>query len=182
MSFAISPMTLRSSTWAHAGSLRGLLGGCGLLLAACGAVQPQLAADPDALAPPAAAKPWTPQEATRIPGGTATLNALSARHAPGAPAIQPKRVYDLSHLIDLALQTNPETSASWQATRAAAARLGVTEGAYLPTLSAIGMASYGYLPSYDRNGPFVARTGVFSSLLQLDWLFARLRPTQRRCR
>jgi len=53
---------------------------------------------------------------------------------------------------------------------AAAARLGITEGAYLPTLSAIGVASYGYLPGYDKNGPFVVRTGVLSPLLRLDWL------------
>jgi outer membrane protein len=144
--------------------------GWACLLAGCGAFQPQLATDPDALAPPTGTTSWTLGEATRIPGGNATLDAFSAQSAPGPAAIQPGRVYDLPHLIDLALQTNPETRASWQATRAAAARLGITEGAYLPTLSAIGMANYGYLPGYDRNGPFVARTGVLESLMQLDWV------------
>jgi outer membrane protein len=141
-----------------------------VLLASCGAIQPKLATDPEALAPPTATESWAPRQALRIPGGKATLDAFSARSAWSPPRIQPKRVYDLPHLIDLALETNPETSASWQATRAAAARLGIAEGAYLPTLDAIGMASEGYVPSYDRNGPFVVRTGVLEPLLQLDWL------------
>jgi outer membrane protein TolC len=139
-------------------------------LAACGAIRPKLAADPDALAPATATKLWSPEEATRIPGGKATLDAFSARSAPAAAAIQPGHIYDLPQLIDLAQQTNPETRGAWQATRAAAARLGIAEGAYLPTLAAVGMANYGYLPGYDRNGPFVVRTGVLEPLLRLDWL------------
>ena len=58
----------------------------------------------------------------------------------------------------------------WQGTRAAAARLGIAEGAYLPTLSAIGMASYSRLPDYDSSGPFVVRTRVLEPLLRLEWL------------
>src|SRR5215468_10177682 len=80
------------------------------------------------------------------------------------------RVYDLPKLIDLAQQTNPETRAAWQEARAAAARLGISEGAYLPTLGAIGMASYAHLPDYDKMGPFLVGTGVLEPLLRLDWL------------
>jgi outer membrane protein TolC len=139
-------------------------------LAACGAIQPKLATDPNAFAPPTATKSWAPEEATRIPGGKATLDAFSARSAPSSAAIHPGRVYDLPNLIDLAQQTNPETRAAWQATRAAAARLGIAEGAYLPTLGAIGMASYAHLPDYDKMGPFLVGTGVLEPLLRLDWL------------
>jgi outer membrane protein TolC len=124
------------------------------MLTACGGIQPKLAADPNALAPPTATKSWALEEAMRIPGGKATLDASSARSAASPAAIQPGRVYDLPNLIDLAQQTNPETRASWQATRAAAARLGIAEGAYLPTLGAIGLASYAHLPDYDKMGPF----------------------------
>jgi outer membrane protein len=144
--------------------------GLALLLVACGVIQPKLATDPNALAPPTATKPWAPEEAVRIPGGTSTMEAFSARPAPPPATIQTGRVYDLPGLIDLAQQTNPETRAAWQAARAAAARLGIAEGAYLPTLSAIGVANNGYLPGYDKNGPFVVRTGVLSPLLRLDWL------------
>lgn len=163
-------MALPSCNVAGAGSLKRLSAGWACLLIACGEVQPQLAVDPHALAPPTATKSWAPDGATRIPGGKATLDAFSARPAPRPSDIQPERIYDLPHLIDLAQHTNPETRASWDATRAAAARLGIAEGAYLPTLSAIGMASYGYLPGYDRGGPFVARTGLLEPLVRLDWL------------
>jgi hypothetical protein len=151
-------------------SLKRLAPGWVCLLAACGALQPQLATDPNALTPPTAAKSWAPEEAARIPGGKATLDAFAARSAPTPAAIEPDRVYDLPHLIDLAQRTNPETRAAWQATRATAARLGIAESAYLPTLGAIAMASYGYLADYDKMGPFVVRTGVLEPLLRLDWL------------
>ena len=98
------------------------------------------------------------------------MDAFAVLSAPSPAAIQPGRIYDLPNLIDLAQQTNPETREAWQATRAAAARLGIAEGAYLPTLSAIGMASYAHLPDYDKTGPFQVRTGVLEPLLRLDWL------------
>jgi hypothetical protein len=99
-----------------------LSAGWACLLAGCGEFQPRLAMDPNALAPPTATKSWAPEEATRIPGGKATLDAFSAQSAPTLSAIQRDRVYDLPHLIDLALRTNPETHAAWQATRASAPR------------------------------------------------------------
>jgi outer membrane protein TolC len=139
--------------------LKALAGSVGLL-AACGQIQPKLATDPDALTPPSATRSWAPEEATQLSGWKDTLDAFSARSAPPPAAIQPGRVYDLPNLIDLAQQTNPETRAAWQATRVAAARLGIAEGAYLPTLGAIGMASYAHLPDYDKMGPFLVRTGV----------------------
>jgi len=138
--------------------------GLALPLAACAAINPY------ALAPPIASKPWAPQEVTGVSDGKATLEAFSAHSDQSPTAIQPGRVYDLPHLIDLAMQTNPETRAAWQAAREAAARLGIAEGAYLPTLTAIGIANYGHLPDYDKQGPFVANTGVLEPLLQLDWL------------
>src|SRR6202043_2714133 len=152
-------------------SLTGVAG----MLTACGAIEPKLATDPNALAPPTATKSWAPEEATRIPGGKATLDAFSSRSASSLPAIQAGRVYDLPNLIDLAQQTNPETRASWQATRAAAARLGIAEGAYLPTICAIGMASYAHLPDYDKMGPFLVRTGVLEPLVRLGLVVLGLR-------
>jgi outer membrane protein TolC len=163
-------MDPRSSKSARIARLRASLAALAGLLVACGGIQPKLATDPNALAPPSATKSWSPEEATRIPGGKATLDAFSARSAPSAATIQPGRVYDLPNLIDLAQQTNPETRAAWEATRASAARVGIAEGAYLPTLAAIGMASYAHLPDYDKMGPFLVRTGVLEPLVRLDWL------------
>jgi len=165
-----SPLNPRSAKSSCAVRLRASVAGLAYLLTACGAIQPKLATDPNALAPPTATKPWALEEAAQIPGGKAALDAFSARSVPSPAAIQPGRVYDLPNLIDLAQQTNPETRAAWQATRAAAARLGIAEGAYLPTLGAIGMASYAHLPDYDKMGPFLVGTGVLEPLLRLDWL------------
>jgi outer membrane protein len=142
----------RSSKSTRTALLKASLAGSVGLLAACGPIQPKLATDPNTLAPPSAAKLWAPGKATRIPGGQATMESFAAR-SPSAQAVtEPGRVYDLPDLIDLAQQTNPETRAAWQATRAAAARVGIAEGAYLPTLSAIGMASYAHLPDYEKWG------------------------------
>src|SRR5262249_29923778 len=126
--------------------------------------------NPQPRPPPTESNPWAPEEVTGVSAGKATLEAFSAHSDQSPTAIQPGRVYDLPHLIDLALQTNPETRAAWQAAREAAARLGIAEGAYLPTLAAIGIASYGHLPDYDKEGPFVVNTGVVEPLLRLDWL------------
>jgi outer membrane protein len=157
---------IAGSTLLLKASLAGSVG----LLAACGQIQPKLAIDPNTLAPPSAAKLWAPGEATQIPGGQATMESFAARSPSAQAVIEPGHVYDLPDLIDLAQQTNPETRAAWQATRAAAARVGIAEGAYLPMLSAIGMASYAHLPDYDKMGPFLVRTGVLEPLLRLDWL------------
>src|SRR5262249_26081548 len=97
---------------------------------ACGAIEPKLATDPNALAPPTATKSWAPEEATRIPGGEATLDAFSAPSAASPDATQPGLFYALPNWTDLAQQTNPKARATWQAPRAADARLGTAEGAY----------------------------------------------------
>jgi outer membrane protein len=155
---------LRRTTSPRPAPQTALMAGLALSLAACAAI------DPYAAAPPTAAKPWAPEELARIPGGKATLDAFSTQSDQSQASIQRGRVYDLPHLIDLAQQTNPETRAAWQAARDAAARLGIAEGAYLPTLAAIGLASYGHLPDYDEQGPFVVNTGVLEPSLRLDWL------------
>ena len=90
--------------------------------------------------------------------------------AAASPAvIQPGRVSDLPNLIDLAQQTNPETRARVGSKTAAAAG-SARRGTYLPTLGAIGMASYAHLPDHDKMGPFLVRTGVLEPLLRLAWL------------
>src|SRR5260370_39405857 len=99
-------MAARSSKSIHTAHLRASLAAWAGLLAACGAIQPKLATDPNALAPPTATKSWAPEEATRIPGGKATLDAFSAPATASPAAIQARRVYDLPHLIHPAPQTN----------------------------------------------------------------------------
>jgi hypothetical protein len=65
----------------------------------CSALDRTSALDPDALAPPSAASPWTPP---------APLAVDMPAVPPPAPAdADPTRVYDLAALIDLGLATSP---------------------------------------------------------------------------
>jgi outer membrane protein len=105
-----------------------------------------------------------------MPGSKTTLNSFATRLQMPSPSIDHNRVYDLSGLIDLAQRSNPETRGDWEAARAAAAKLGISEGAYLPTMSAVVTASNAQLPDYDRMGPFVVRTAVLTPLLRLDYV------------
>jgi outer membrane protein len=150
--------------------------GIGVVLSSCAPIQQniltplQLANDPSSLAPVSASAAWSQAEAAAIPGSKTTLNSFVTRVQMPSPSIDHNRVYDLSALIDLAQRSNPKTRADWEAARAAAAKIGIAEGAYLPTMSAVATASNAMLPDYDRMGPFVARTGVVTPLLRLDWL------------
>ena len=58
------------------------------------------------------------------------------------PDIDPKHVYSLPELIDIAQLSNPVTRAAWQRAREAAAAVGLAEGAYLPILTADVLAGY----------------------------------------
>jgi outer membrane protein TolC len=101
----------------------------------------QLANDPSSLAPASPSAAWSQADAAAIPDGKTTLNSFANRGPMPLPPIDHERVYDLSALIDLAQRSNPETRADWDAARAAAAKLGISEGAYLPTMSAVATAS-----------------------------------------
>ena len=94
---------------------------------------------PTPLAPPAAERPWTP------PADVAAAPADPAAATDVAP--EPGVVYDLPALIDLAQRTNPATRRAWEQARAAAARLGIAESAWLPVLARA------------RRGRHVARRG-----------------------
>jgi outer membrane protein len=77
--------------------------------------------------------PWS--EMSKTPPSRATLFGTSAGGATSPPAVDPSaRKLTLAECIEVALERNPQTAASWQAARAAAARVGETRSEYLPTL------------------------------------------------
>src|SRR5262249_40178148 len=91
-------------------------------LAGCSRFDRSAALNPYAAAPPSPAAPWSPP-------------ASQVEAPPPVPSTAPQApggLHDLPELIDLALQNNPDTRRLWQEARAAAARLGRSEGAYLP--------------------------------------------------
>src|SRR3984957_17433361 len=78
-----------------------------------------------AQAPPTPDRPWPIPESYSLRAGQ-----LGESRNP-----VPKKQYDLVTLIDLAERTNPQTRASWEAAREAAAAEGLVESKYLPQLS-----------------------------------------------
>jgi outer membrane protein TolC len=100
-------------------------------LAACGVQRPPpdilAAVDPTTLAPPAPSRSWVPTEPAAALRAPADAWQTSERVLP-----EPGQVYDLPTLIDVALRDNPDTRASWEAARAAAARYGRSLAPFYP--------------------------------------------------
>ncbi len=57
-------------------------------------------------------------------------------------SINPRKVYNLAELIDIAERNNPETRVAWERARQAAAAVGLSESAYYPFLAASAAAGY----------------------------------------
>jgi len=77
--------------------------------------------------------PWS--ELSKTPPSRATLFGTSPSGATAPPSVDPAgRNLTLAECIRVALERNPQTAVSWQAARAAAARVGQTRSEYLPTL------------------------------------------------
>lgn len=86
-----------------------------------------------------------------------------------------RQTYDLPALIDLAERSNPDTRATWEAARAAAAAVGIVESSYLPQLSleAIGGFQRTPLPAPKDlvpEGYFISNTREVIPALALKWL------------
>jgi outer membrane protein len=111
-----------------------LLAGIGLLCGACAnGSGPQVPPTPDqAWAPPqlGAYENQLSQQASQY-----TSNA-------GRVAIDPKRVYTLPELIDIAERNNPETRIAWERARQAAAGVGLAQSTFYPYLAASAGAGY----------------------------------------
>ena len=65
------------------------------------------------------------------------LAAYHSRTAEGGSrvSIDPRKVYNLAELIDIAERNNPETRVAWERARQAAAAVGLSESAYYPSSS-----------------------------------------------
>ena len=90
--------------------------------------------------------------------------------AQAAAAPDPQRVYDLPALIDLAERANPETRLAWEQARAAAARLGFAEGAYLPALAVAAPGGYSQTVRPTVAGTEIIRGVSLRPELDLSWL------------
>jgi len=136
-----------------------------ILLGACAAQKPF------ENAPPSSDRPW------KAPDMAAYSAALSATEHAREPtvAVDPRKTYELSELIDIAQRTNPETRVAWEHARQAAIGMGLAEGSYYPALAAVATAAVAHVPlpiptTVVPGGIFTADTQFIIPTLSLEWL------------
>src|SRR5438309_2055570 len=91
--------------------------------------------------PPSPDKPWAPPELPKYEGELAGQRFRAFENGSHI-SIDPRKVYNLAELIDIAEQSNPDTRVAWQRARQAAAAVGLSESAYYPFLVASAAAGY----------------------------------------
>src|SRR6266513_5503354 len=91
--------------------------------------------------PPSADRTWPPPNLSNY---ESELAAQRFKNSEGASrvSINPRKVYGLAELIDIAERNNPETRVAWERARQAAAAVGLSESAYYPFLVASAAAGY----------------------------------------
>jgi len=117
------------------------------------------------MSPPAPDKPWSP------PGSGAYEQELSriGRDRADAVSIDPAKTYDLPELIDIAERSHPQTRVAWEAARAGARAVGLSESTYYPYLAALASENFEHqlfvLTSVFPGNAFEENAGV-----ELNWL------------
>ncbi len=91
--------------------------------------------------PPTPEKPWLPPGLPNYEGELAHRR-FSAAESGSHISINPRKVYGLAELIDIAERNNPDTRVAWERARQAAAGVGLSESAYYPYLAASAAAGY----------------------------------------
>jgi outer membrane protein TolC len=91
--------------------------------------------------PPSPDRAWAPPS---LPNYEQELAGQRFSSAEGTSrvSINPRKVYNLAELIDIAERNNPETRVAWERARQAAAGVGLSESAYYPFLAASAAAGY----------------------------------------
>ena len=90
-----------------------------------------------AAAPPDPAVYWLGHETV-----TGSQQTSLASHTPPENPVNTKLTYDLPALVDLALHANPETRASWEEAKTAAASLEKNRSVWYPRLTAMVFGQY----------------------------------------
>ena len=112
-------------------------------------------------APPSPDRPWSPPD---LPAHQAELQSRRVDSL-GSALVDPRKLYHLPELIDLAQQLNPDTKVAWQRAKQALAAVGLKEVTYYPILSAAAASGY---------------TRLFAPLPTLNINRAALRSEERR--
>ena len=91
--------------------------------------------------PPSSDRPWAPPNLPKYETELAERDR-SEPEGSAKVSINPRKVYGLAELIDIAQRNNPETRVAWERARQAAAAVGLSESAYYPYLAASAAAGY----------------------------------------
>src|SRR5712671_1671507 len=91
--------------------------------------------------PPSADRTWAPPN---LPNYERELANYRSNETQGSSrvSINPRKIYGLAELIDIAERNNPDTRVAWERARQAAAAVGLSESAYYPFLVASAAAGY----------------------------------------
>ncbi|HEY2713017.1 MAG TPA: TolC family protein [Chthoniobacterales bacterium] len=91
--------------------------------------------------PPGSDRAWSPPG---LPNYERDLANYRSNDSQGGSrvSINPRKIYNLAELIDIAERNNPETRVAWERARQAAAGVGLSESAYYPFLAASAAAGY----------------------------------------
>src|SRR5438876_920955 len=91
--------------------------------------------------PPSADRTWSPPNLSNY---ASELAGQRFKNGEGSSrvSINPRKVYNLAELIDIAERNNPETRVAWERARQAAGAVGLSESAYYPFLVASAAAGY----------------------------------------
>ncbi len=113
--------------------------------------------------PPNSERPWAPPNLPNYERELANYRSSEAQDGPRV-SINPRKVYGLAELIDIAQRNNPETRVAWERARQAAAAIGLSESAYYPYLAASVAAGYDRafipFPSLEVSPNFLANPSL----------------------
>jgi outer membrane protein TolC len=138
--------------------------------------------------PPTSDRTWAPPNLSNYERDLATYRSKTAEGG-GHVSIDPRKVYTLAELIDIAERNNPETRVAWERARHAAGAVGLSESAYYPYLAASAAAGYdrAFIPfptlaldqrklpslgavSVTGGGSLVTESQVYRAELSAKWL------------
>src|SRR6266404_1116720 len=141
--------------------------------------------------PPSSDRTWSPPN---LPNYERELAEYHFSEAEGSShvSINPRKIYGLAELIDIAERNNPDTRVAWERARQAAAGVGLSESAYYPFLVASAAAGYdrAFIPfpslavnekklltnpslnavSISGGGSLVTQSQVYRGELNAKWL------------
>lgn len=124
--------------------------------------------DPSSFVSPGAADPWAPSSQDRDSIGIASVEG--AWPSPLRPGEVPHGPASLLRLVELALANQPATRRAWAQAQVRAAELGVSRGAWWPTLGVEADFYYGRAVYPATGDAFLVTQAAFSPQLTLNYL------------